>query len=298
MHNKIHKAILKTLIYSDIFNYPLSQDELWKFLINVKLDKKSFSKQLKYLKKGNVKVKNNFYYLLGRENIVTTRIQRNNESRKKIILAKTIIKQLTFLPTIQFIGISGALSLGNSTKEDDIDLFVIVSKGRLWLTRLIMVIFLTLMGRYRRRNENDVSDKICLNMLIDDSTLLFSRVRQNLYTAHEIVQMIPVFDRNNTYNRFINTNKWVEKFLPNAFVDRGTTRNTTRNYGETFFSAFLRTVLRISALEHFAKAIQFWFIKKHITTETVSDNFLAFHPYDYKKSILKEYNKRLKRYEI
>jgi hypothetical protein len=229
---------------------------------------------------------------------VGKRIKRKETSRKKLEIAKRIIKQLSIIPTVQFIGISGALSLENSSKDDDIDLFVIASKGSLWLTRLAMIILLMLMGIYRRRDENEVSDKICLNMLIDDGTLAFSKIRQNLYTAHEIVQLTPVFERNDTYSKFVNSNKWVEKYLPNAVVDRGTKRNYTRNNTESIISVVLRYVLRSSALEKLAKNVQLWFIKKHITTETVNDNFLAFHPFDYKKSILKEYNKRLKKYEV
>ena len=295
MDKEIESAVLKTLVYSDIFDYPLSGDELWKFLINKKLDKKSFLKLLKNLNLKYVNVRNNFYCLLGRENIINTRIERKKESRKKIVIAKKIIKQLTLLPTIQFIGISGALSLGNSSKEDDIDLFVITSKGSLWLTRLTIIIFLLFMGRYRRRNEIEVSDKICLNMLIDETALAFPKIRQNLYTAHEIVQLMPVFERNDMYKKFMGENKWVEKFLPNAIngfrIQESGIRKKQRN---PLF--IIHNSLFIP--ERLAKIIQFWFIKKHVTTETVSNNFLAFHPLDYKNITLKEYEKKLLKYEI
>jgi len=297
MQDRIRRAILETLIYSDIFDYPLSKDELWKFLTSEKIDKESFEELLKDNLIEKVNFINSFYCLSGRGEIIQTRVKRKKESQKKIVIAKKIIKQLCCIPTIQFIGISGALSLENASVDDDIDLFVITSKGTLWLTRLAMIIVLLLVGRYRRRNQREVSDKICLNMLIDESVLVFPKSRQNLYTAREIVQLMPVFEQNNTYSKFINTNKWVEKFLPNAFK-RGITLNTTRNYAETFFSVVLRYILRISALEHLAKTVQLWFIKKHITTETVRNNFLAFHPLDYKNIILAEYKKRLQRYEI
>ena len=315
----ISKSILQTLIYSDIFDYPLSGDELWKFLISKKIDKESFEGLLKNNLSEKVNFRNNLYCLSGRERIIKTRIARKKESQKKVVVAKKIIKQLSFLPTIQFIGISGALSLENSERDDDIDLFVIVSKSSLWLTRLSMIILLLLMGKYRRRNQKEVSDKICLNMLIDDGALSFPTSRQNLYTAHEIMQLMPIFDRNNMYKKFMMANDWIKKYLPNAF-NRGTTLNRTSrqtrlgtsdvpgtsltvplNHAETIFSVFLSAswrILRFSALEHFAKVLQLFFIKKHVTTETISDGFLAFHPLDYKNIILVEYKKRLQRYEI
>lgn len=296
MDKEIERAILKTLIYSDIFDYPLSQDELWKFLIGHKTSRESFDKALRDLS-SKIIFKKGLYCLLDRERTVDIRIKRRKESRKKIVVAKKIIKQLTLLPTIQFIGISGGLSLGNSERDDDIDLFVIASKGTLWLTRLAMITLLLIIGKYRGRNQRQVSDKICLNMLIDDGALSFPKERQNLYTAHEIVQLMPVFERNSTYIKFINANKWVENFLPNA-LERGTTQNRTQNNAEKGFRVFPRIVQRISAVEHFAKAVQLWFIKRHLTTETISDSFLAFHPLDYKNITLKEYEKRMLKYEI
>ena len=296
MHKEIERAILKTLIYSDIFNYPLSQDELWKFLINKKLDKKSFLKLLKNLNLKYVNIRNNFYCLLGRENIINTRIGRNKESRKKIVMAKKIIKQLSRIPTIQLIGISGALSLENSGGDDDIDLFVIASKGSIWLTRLAMINLLVLLGRYRRRNEREVSDKICLNMIIDETALVFPKERQNLYTAHEIVQLMPVFERNDMYKKFMGENKWVEKFLPNSIDTKILGYKDIKRKERKSLSILISQYLNI--LNPLAKKLQLWFIKKHVTTETVRDNFLAFHPLDYKNKTLSEYRKRLRMYEI
>ena len=292
MEKKVNSSILQTLIYSDIFDYPLTKDEIWKFLIGKKIDKQSFDKILKN-NSDTIIFSNNLYCLIGREKVVKTRIKRKRESQKKIVIAKKIIKQLSFLPTVEFIGISGALSLENSNKDDDIDLFVITSKGSLWLTRLAIIILLLLMGRYRRRNQRKVSDKICLNMLIDESALSFHINRQNLYTAHETVQMMPAFERGGTYNKFISANKWVGKFLPNAF-HRGTKRNYTRKYAESFISV----VLRLSAIEKVAKKLQIWYMKKQMTNETISSNMLAFHPFDYKEKVLREYKKRLKLYAI
>ena len=297
MDKKVKISILQTLIYSDIFDYPLTKDEIWKFLIAKKIDRKSFDKILKSNLPDKIVFKNNLYCLIGREKVGQARITRKRESQEKIVIAQKIIRQLSFLPTIQFIGISGALSLENSSRDDDIDLFVVTSKGSLWLTRLAIIILLLLMGRYRRRNQEIVSDKICLNMLIDESALSFPKIRQNLYTAHEIVQMMPIFERGGTYNKFISANKWVGKFLPNAF-HRGTKRNYTRKYAESFISVVLRSVLRLSAIEKVAKKLQIWYMKKQMTNETISSNMLAFHPFDYKKQVLSEYKKRLKLYTI
>lgn len=296
MHGEIERAILQTLIYSDIFDYPLSKDEVWKFLIAKKIDKESFEKLFEDSLSEKVSFRNNLYCLIGREKIIVIRIKRKKESRGKMAIAKKIIKCLSFIPKIQFIGISGALALENSGEDDDIDLFVISSKGSLWLTRLAMIILLLLMGRYRRRNEREVSDKICLNMLIDDGALSFPKIRQNLYTAHEIAQMVPVFERNDMYSKFINSNRWVVKFLPNSIDIKILGYKDIKRKEKKSLSILISQYLNIF-FNLLAKKLQLWSIKKHITKETISDNFLAFHPLDYKEKVLSEYKKRLKLYK-
>ncbi len=304
----LKKAILQTLIYSDLFDYPLTKDEIWRFLISdEKISKQSLEKILALHLRGVSIKKDRFYCFENREEIISKRLGKEEESDKKLELAKKIISKLSIVPTIQFIGISGALAMKNSDKDDDIDLFVIAKKNTLWTTRLLVLFFLQMLGHRRKRTDKKFSNKICLNMFLDESLLSLSKERQDLYTAHEVVQMIPVFERENTYGKFIESNLWVKKYLPN--FKRRTNQSRTpacqslalagrQNHTESIFNVVLCQVLFPSVVEALARKIQLHSIKKHQTIETVSDTLLAFHPLDYKKRILKMYNKNLKKYEI
>ena len=64
--------------------------------------------------------------------------------------------------------------MDNAGEKDDIDLFVITSKGTLWITRLLLVSLLIFMGQYRGRGKKE-SQKVCLNMLIDEVGLKFEK---------------------------------------------------------------------------------------------------------------------------
>lgn len=289
-----NSSILKTLIYSDIFDYPLTKEELWRFLIakNVEnIDRVTFKKALIMFPPGRWEYKHGFYFLSGREEIVGKRERRKKEGGKKLDFARKIIQKLSLVPTVSFIGISGGLALENSEKNDDIDLFVITSKNTLWVTRLILVFLLIIMGQYRGRGKKE-SQKVCLNMLIDEESLSFPKKRQDLYTAHEIVQLRPVLNRNNVYEKFMNANRWVKKFLPNGIDIRILGyKDIKKKSPSILISQYL------SIFERIAKSIQLSYMKKHRTKETISDHFLAFHPFDYKSFVLKEYNKRLNKYD-
>jgi hypothetical protein len=61
---------------------------------------------------------------------------------------------------------------------------------------------------------------------------------------------------------------------------------------ERFFSLFLS----LEIVESLAKKVQQFYMKSHITKETISSTVLAFHPVDYREKTLREYKKRIKKY--
>jgi len=294
MGNNLKEAILKTIIYADIFDYPLTKGEIWRFLIwedGQKIKKKEFEDKFKKLS-PSVVFKDDFYCLFKRESLINKRQRREKESNHKLYLAEKIISYLSCLPTVYLIGISGALSMMNSEKDDDIDLFVITKKNTLWITRLFLILFLALLRRRRKRGDKNVRNKICLNFLIDENVLSLPKKMRNLYGAHEVAQMRPVFERNNTYEKFINNNLWVNFFLPNVFEYKAKLKSGQNS--KSFFNIVLRSFLSCFMFEVIAKKLQFWHMKKHITKEIIEDHFLAFHPKDYEGTVLKKYKKRLK----
>lgn len=281
-----HHQVNKTLLYSDIFDYPLTFEQIHKYLLTNK--KVSKEKVYDLIKKENINQKNGFYYLLGRSRVVGFRQERERESAKKIRDAFKIAKVLKFLPLIKLLGISGSVSMKNADKNDDIDLFIISTSGSVWLTRLITVCILKLLGVYRKRNEIDVSNKFCLNMIIDEKNLAFTNSRKDIYSAHEIVQILPLLVRDNMYQKFINANFWTKKYLAN--FEPAEIKN--ENIG--LVSKFSLQIFQMFKLEKIAKWAQISYMGKIKGKETVRDGFLAFHPDDPRKKILHSFETKLK----
>lgn len=296
MSTKLRESILKTIIYSDIFDYPLTIDEIWRFLIgDRKISKESIKREIKSC--NLIRYVDKKWFLIGKtDKFIKKRLRREKESKKKYKVVGKAVRYLSYIPSIYLIGISGALAMGNASLKDDIDLFVITKNNSIFTTRLITILLLDLLGIRRKRGKQNVSNKICLNMIIDETVLSLPTQRQDLYNAHEVVQMMPLFEREDMYQNFIKANIWVKKFLPNALTYRFPLIKK-QIFADSFLSIFLNFILRFSVLELLAKKLQLYFINQHKTVETVSDHLLAFHPYDYKRKILSEYAKRLKLYE-
>jgi D-beta-D-heptose 7-phosphate kinase/D-beta-D-heptose 1-phosphate adenosyltransferase len=288
-------AILKTLLYSEIFNYPLKKEEIYNFLISSqKISKEEVYKTLSLLKEP-FKKKNNYFYISNNNSLISERQSKEMKSNKKIRRAKKIIKIISIIPTIKFIGISGALSMKNSGENDDIDIFIISKKDFTWTTRFLVAIFLNFLGSYRTRNSINFADKICLNMILDENSMYFRNKKQNLYIAHEIMQIIPVFNKDKTFEKFIEINNWTNNFLANATVKKNYYINKKQN---TILELLIIVLFKILFVEKILRFLQFTYMKKHISKETVLNNYLGFHPFDYETYVLKNYRNKLKSFDL
>lgn len=277
--------ILATLLYSDLFDYPLTKEELWYYLhIDHAIEKKVFEKLLSA--KRGFDTDGQYYFLPKRKNIVKRRESLKALNEKKIQYAKKIIDFLHFIPTIDLIGISGSVAMKSGEKDADIDLFILAHAGTMWLTRFVVVFFLRILGIARRRKSKQSGNLFCTNMFLGSFDLTFSQQRQTFYTAHELAQLMVLFDRDNWYSMLLQENAWMKRLLYNAFPVHHTSRIKKKVW---YF---------LVPLEFVAKKIQLWYIQKHQTHEEVTDHLLAFHPHPYDVIILKKYEQRRKAYGL
>jgi hypothetical protein len=199
------KAILRTLAYADVFDYPLTSNQLHRFLIT--------ARPISLTQLQKLLAPRRYHFLPGRQKIVSFRRRRESLADKKLKIAYRVAGWLKFIPTIEMIAVTGALAMKNSDKNDDIDLLMVTAKNRLWLTRGVVVTILWFLGCYRRPDK--IKDMICPNMFLDETHLSVPPEERDLFTAHEVCQLLPLWDRNDIYQKFVAQNQWVKKYLAN-----------------------------------------------------------------------------------
>lgn len=252
--------------YHNIFDYPLSKEELHKWRVNLEnFENKNFP----------VQFKNGFYFLKGREIIIKKRKQREKFSRKKLNIAKKAANLLEKIPTIKFIGVTGALAMNNAGFNSDIDLMIITKSGKLWTTRLLVYILLKITG-YKLRSPylKNEKDKLCINMWLDEKDLIWNKKDRNIYTAHEIVQVVSLVNKYKTYEKFLLKNRWVLDYWPNATTieNRENNKDIENKY--------------VSIIEQVAYYLQRYYMRTKITREIVTPKRAIFHPNDWGKIVL------------
>lgn len=298
----MEKAILKTLIYADIFDYPLKINEIHKWLIGRKVTVRQVEKGLSVLHQARrVESQGRFYFLKRRYGLVAQRRRRERQSTSYLRKAKIISQIFKMIPWIKLVGISGGLAMDNTKKTDDIDLFVITAEKRLWISRLACLGLLSLVGQRRRVGEKGrkIAGKLCMNILLEEDKL--EQKNKDIFVAHEVLQMKILWQRNGVYSKYLEDNSWVFKFLPNWVSTesaRGPGVSSLRGAPATKQSnsrlpRSLRS-LAMTGIENLARWLQFKIMQKPLGKERIQDGALYFHPQDCRLEILRKYQQKLK----
>ena len=286
----LKQASLATLAYSDIFDYPLTSGEVQNYLLENKATKTQVAKTLSSLVvEHKIGEANGYFFLQKRYGLAKKRITRNKYSKKKYEKAVYFAKLLKLIPTVNLVAITGALSMNNSTASDDIDLLIITAKNTIWTTRFFAN--LVLLPYKRSPRSKFQNNKACLNIFIDGSDLKIHD--ENLYTAHEIAQLKPIYNKNNTYAKFVKANSWTYKYLPNWQAESQHVMRKTK-YDKRSFNA-LRFTYLLSRFEKLLKSFQLNYMRSKITIEQIGDTQLFFHPKDTQEKVLQMYRSRLNR---
>lgn len=242
INKEIGGAIVKTIVFFDIFDYPMTSFEIWKYLL--------FEKDPKEIRLGDImsilesdpfdgliEEKNGFYFLKGRVEILDERRKRYNFTDRKMKRALFAAKLFSFMPWIKMMAVANMIGSQNLRDSGDIDFFIITRKGRIWLTRLLCNTITSVLGL--RPEEDNIKDKICLSFFATEDALDLRKLATlkfpdfDIYLLYWIAGLVPIYDKNenaeSAYSRFIEANGWVKNYLPNWFAQIPSSRRVVRS---------------------------------------------------------------------
>ena len=300
--NNLEKAILKTLAFFDVFDYPLTLVEIYKWLYqpdkSYQLFEISQALASPNLEKA-IAAEKSFYFLAGRQSLVNARLERYQIAEKKFKIAKKLIFWLRWLVFIEMIAVCNNAAYSNASQKSDVDFFIIVRQGRLWWSRLAVTLLATLL-RLRRHGQK-TTDRVCLSFYLADSHLNLADISLkpvDPYLVYWLATLAPVYDLD-IYQRFIGANRWLTNYLPNFYGLALNQRRFVSDRGYLKFSkGFDRLILGGLIgdwLEELARLIQLTRVKKYFgsainqsdTKVVISQAMLKFHQTD-RRSLYRE----------
>jgi hypothetical protein len=289
------KSILRTLLYFDIFHYPLTQKEIANFSpMPMSRDLQEFLNIL--VSRKYIFEQNGFYSLREDSSVISRRIAGNGLAEKKLITAKRFSVAISCVPFVRSVMLSGSISKGYMDKDSDIDYFIITAKGRLWIVRMMMALI-------RRIFLFNSKKYFCTNYFIDVDHLEI--MEKNIFTAIETSTLKPMFGKKYVHE-FQLANHWCGRFLPNHMAGNtlGPERdNQIKKFGEQILSARI-----FDAVEEWFRLafIKHW-NKNYANSLNSSDFSVAFqstknvsrsHPEFYQKKVLSQYHQKVADFEI
>ena len=320
----LRNSILATLVYYDIFDFPLTLFEVNKYLINPgRLSNNpvlgiitlgQIADELKNLvNSGSVGSKNGFYFLPGREVLYELRIEREKIAAQKWKKFLRIAKWFQAVPYLRAILASGSLAINNTDRESDFDVLSVARSGRLYTCRIFLSLVASLFGARRTRYEKSAPDKFCFNHYITDGDLNIKH--ESLYNAQTYANLKPLLAGGRIVSRFYAENIWLNKYIYNSSrSDLGTSLRSDLGIRSISPDSALLAVAKLGEfvlnsflgdkIEDWAKMYQQKRIKENPATYepggrvVFNDNELEFHPRSFEAFAIDKYNKKLKQLGI
>jgi len=199
-------AVLRTLIYADMFDYPLRQEEAYFGLLECAATQNEVNAALAHLQRKHlINHSGEWWHLAGREEIAVERQRRGEYTRKLWRDNARLIKLICRFPFVKGVALSGAGSFENCQPADDVDLFIIVDQNRLWFTYASLVFLLKILGKRKLT---------CMNYLIGHLALAIPAGRdRDFFVAHQIAFLKPLRGRQ-IFQEFFSVNSWINEYLP------------------------------------------------------------------------------------
>jgi predicted transcriptional regulator len=294
--SQLEKSIIKALLYYDVFNHPLTINEIsasckckgQQVAINVALEN--------LLENGLVFKDQGFYFLYQKTELVNERLSEKKKLERYLKKAGSMTNLIAHFPFVRGVMLSGSLSKFRIYDDGDIDYLIVTKPGRLWIARTLLVLYkkIFLFNSYRY---------LCLNFFIDENSLHFDD--KTRYSATEVATLIPTYNYE-IYKKLIKANKWIESYFPNF-------KKRKKEHVVSNKRRWLKQTLEFLLNNKVGDGLDSFFMKQtlryrkkkfgHISEErfrqsfTTKKNISTHHPGDYQFSAVEKYHLKIKEYE-
>lgn len=195
-------------------------------------------------------------------------------------------------PFVKEIFLANSIAFNALKSTSDIDLFVVVQKGRVWTARLIMT-FLMVLFNIKRTQKSEYK-KFCLSFFVDEDhydlePLLLNE--KDIYLPYWVAHLVPLYQEQIT-NKIFEENSWITRFLPHFPVMQTIFLWNQIITGRWIFKRLIEGILQWKLWDTFENLIKKLRFPRIIRLQKqtpelhqeciVSDSILKFH-YDKRK---------------
>lgn len=198
-------AVLRTVVYASLFDYPLEPAQLEASLIGVGAPAAAIERWWREseLLQATIEHRDGLYFPAGRSDLVGTRSRREAVSRELLDRDRRLLSFVASMPFVRMVALSGSLAHLNAEGSADLDLFVITAPHRVWSVVVATLVLAKLLG-WRKR--------LCMNYVVSEHALAIEP--RDLFSANQIIHLRPI-SGHAVFERFVESNAFVRQIYPN-----------------------------------------------------------------------------------
>lgn len=283
--------ILRLLCYFDVFNHPLTRNEL-KALVDAGKDQ-TIQPVLEELLNEKTIYSSEDYFSI-RDSIsdqVKERVEKEERARKYHRKLPRYLRIIRSFPFVRGVGISGSLSKNVMHEDGDIDYFIVTAPGRLWICRTLLVLFKKVFLLNSRKY-------FCVNYFVDEKNLEIAD--KNIFTAIEVNYLMPVYNTE-IFKEFSSENSWTKNFIngssPTFKVKPLEPKRGLKKVAEFFFYGAWGDRIDLFFMKRtykrWEKKFKGFDADKFELTMRTNRGVSKHHPRDFQSKVLTEYETRL-----
>lgn len=296
----IREAIMKSIEFFDFFDFPLTFEEISKYVLGMKVDENHIRMYLKDSKL--LGEKNGFYFIRGRDQIADDRYVNLKCVQKlwnKVFRYSWVFK---ITPFIDMVAVCNSLAYLNVDKKSDIDLFVVTEKNKMFTSRFILSVILYILGV--KRHDNKIAGRFCLSFFVAEESVDLEQIAlkpYDIYLAFWAMSLKPVIGEE-SYINFIEKNSWIKRYFPDGIIP-----DISMIHKRGFITCHINKFLTRILSGKFGNKIESFLAKRMISRSEkkaeklpnksgtiISSNMLKFHDNDVREIVRGVWEKKVK----
>lgn len=215
----LHDELEKIFRVSEYLDFPFKIDEVTTyFLPNSHISDKLLQSLLANQQFPDLPFHLRDGYLLTKADQSTeARSQRERLSAEKLVSATSFASLLSrAVPYVRTVAVTGSVAYGSAGKWDDIDLFIVTKRKRLWISALLALVLVRVVKALNLRPPHLAL--FCLSYVHDEQGFAkeSNRSRTNPLFARELLKAQPVAGAKR-YRKYLEDNIWVRDFYADAY---------------------------------------------------------------------------------
>jgi hypothetical protein len=282
------RAILHSVTYAALFDYPLTLAELHRSLMGAALDETAIIRTYRAspaLRRA-IDYRDGLFFPVGRPYLVAERRRRERRSLAFLEVHRRLLALVCAIPYVRMVALSGSIAHLNMDGAGDLDLFIVTRGRHVWSVTVAILVLAKLL-RHR--------DVTCVNFVLADSRLALEQ--QDLFTANQMIHLKPLIGVD-VLQEFLRANPFVATFYPNYNATETTAFKLEQRPGTARLKSMVEQLCRIpaAAIEILCRRAYTWHLRRRAAfwqspgQVRLEPDCLKLHTRSHRRSILDRFS--------